>query len=84
MVHDAFQYPAMTVALAATAGMLAQAIARDVVRPGILGDSLHSLVGFAVAVILFERGTNLSVDRLGDAAHFKKTRNGIASSSDAS
>jgi NhaP-type Na+/H+ or K+/H+ antiporter len=34
------------------------------VRPGTLGTSLHSLVGFAVAVILFEGGMNLSVDRL--------------------
>jgi len=74
----------MTVALAAAAGMLAQAITRDVVRPGTLGDSLHSLVGFAVAVILFEEGLNLSVDRLGDAARFKKQGTENASSGDAS
>lgn len=34
------------------------------VRPGALGESLHTLVGFAVAVILFEGGMNLSLSRL--------------------
>ena len=82
----AFQDPALTIALAAAAGMLAQTVARHVrvpgivlllgtglllgpdglgvVLPGTLGHSLHSLVGFAVAVILFEGGMNLRVDRL--------------------
>ncbi len=86
MEHAAFQDPALAIALAAAAGMLAQAAARHlripgivlllgtglllgpdglgVVRPATLGASLHSLVGFAVAVILFEGGMNLSVDRL--------------------
>jgi NhaP-type Na+/H+ or K+/H+ antiporter len=86
MEHAAFQDPALTIALAAASGMLAQTIARHVripgivlllatglllgpdglgvVRPGTLGASLHSLIGFAVAVILFEGGMNLSVDRL--------------------
>lgn len=86
MEHAAFQDPALTIALAAAAGMLAQTVARHVhipgivlllgtglvlgpdglgvVRPGTLGESLHSLVGFAVAVILFEGGMNLRVDRL--------------------
>lgn len=86
MEHAAFQDPALTIALAAAAGMLAQTVARHVrvpgivlllgtglllgpdglgvVRPGTLGHSLHSLVGFAVAVILFEGGMNLRVDRL--------------------
>lgn len=35
-----------------------------VVRPGTLGASLHTLVGFAVAVILFEGGMNLSLTRM--------------------
>lgn len=35
-----------------------------VVRPGTLGESLHTLVGFAVAVILFEGGMNLSLARM--------------------
>ena len=86
MEHVAFQDPALTIALAAAAGMLAQTVARHVrvpgivlllgtglllgpdglgaVRPGTLGASLHSLVGFAVAVILFEGGMNLRIDRL--------------------
>lgn len=90
MEHAAFQDPALTIALAAAAGMLAQTVARHVripgivlllatglllgpdglgaVRPGTLGESLHSLVGFAVAVILFEGGMNLRVDRLRSEA----------------
>ncbi len=36
----------------------------DVVRPGSLGSGLHTLVGFAVAVILFEGGMNLNLARL--------------------
>jgi len=38
-----------------------------VVRPEVLGDSMGSLVGFAVAVILFEGGMNLHVPRLRQA-----------------
>ena len=90
MEHAAFQDPALTIALAAAAGMLAQTVARHVhipgivlllatglllgpdglgaVRPGTLGESLHSLVGFAVAVILFEGGMNLRADRLRSEA----------------
>lgn len=86
MRNAAFADPALTVALALAAGMLAQALARhlripgivlllgtgvllgpdglDVVRPGTLGASLHTLVGFAVAVILFEGGMNLSLVRM--------------------
>lgn len=86
----AFQDPALTIALAAAAGMLAQTLARHVrvpgivlllatglllgpdalgvVRPGTLGRSLQSLVGFAVAVILFEGGMNLQIDRLRSEA----------------
>ncbi len=36
----------------------------NIVRPAVLGDSLHLLVGFAVAVILFEGGLNLDLKRL--------------------
>lgn len=84
--HAAFQDPALTIALAAASGMVAQVAARHVRVPGIvlllgtglllgpdglgavqpatLGASLHSLVGFAVAVILFEGGMNLNAERL--------------------
>lgn len=86
MDNAAFSDPALTVALALAAGMLAQAFARHlripgivlllgmgvllgpdglgVVRPATLGPSLHTLVGFAVAVILFEGGMNLSISRM--------------------
>lgn len=78
--------PALTVALALVAGMLAQSLARhlripaivlllgsgvmlgpdglDIVRPELLGDGLPMLVGFAVAIILFEGGLNLDWQRL--------------------
>jgi NhaP-type Na+/H+ or K+/H+ antiporter len=86
MPHAALADPALTVALALAAGMLAQAVARhlgipgivlllsigvllgpdglDVVRPANLGESLHALVGFAVAVILFEGGMSLRLARM--------------------
>lgn len=78
--------PALTIALALAAGMIAHTAARhlrvpgivlllatgvllgpdvlDVVRPAVLGGSLHDLVGFAVAVILFDGGMNLNLERL--------------------
>jgi NhaP-type Na+/H+ or K+/H+ antiporter len=78
--------PALTIALALAAGMIAHAVARhlkvpgivlllgtgillgpdglNVVRPAVLGTSLHDLVGFAVAVILFEGGMNLNLEEL--------------------
>lgn len=78
--------PALTVALALAAGIIAQSAARHlrvpgivlllatgvllgpdvagVIRPDTLGESLHMLVGLAVAVILFEGGLSLNVDRL--------------------
>jgi NhaP-type Na+/H+ or K+/H+ antiporter len=40
-----------------------------IVRPQILGDTLQSLVGFAVAVILFEGGMNLNLSRMRREAH---------------
>jgi NhaP-type Na+/H+ or K+/H+ antiporter len=86
-VHHALAAsPALTVALALAAGVVAQAIARhlsipgivlllgtgvllgpevaDVIRPASLGSALQTIVGFAIAVILFEGGLNLDVRRL--------------------
>lgn len=40
----------------------------DVVRPTTLGDGLQILVGFAVAVILFEGGMSLNIRRLREQA----------------
>jgi NhaP-type Na+/H+ or K+/H+ antiporter len=79
-------HAALTVALALTGGMVAQALARhmrlpgivlllatgvvlgpdvaDVIQPEALGSALYVLVGFAVAVILFEGGMNLNLKRL--------------------
>jgi NhaP-type Na+/H+ or K+/H+ antiporter len=78
--------PALTVALALAAGMLAQAAAQHlripgivlllatgvllgpdalgIVRPATLGPALQALVGFAVAVVLFEGGMSLDLKRL--------------------
>jgi NhaP-type Na+/H+ or K+/H+ antiporter len=78
--------PALTIAIALAAGVVAQGIARHVRIPGIvlllgcgvllgpdvlhlispdaLGGALGDLVGFAVAVILFEGGLNLDWRRL--------------------
>jgi NhaP-type Na+/H+ or K+/H+ antiporter len=80
------QNPALTIGLAMGAGVLAQAIARHILMPGIvvllalgvvlgpdvanvirpdsLGSALRILVGFAVAVILFEGGMNLDIKRI--------------------
>ncbi|MBK9033680.1 MAG: cation:proton antiporter [Myxococcales bacterium] len=76
-------HPALTLALAMVAGVLAQVAARhlrlpgivvllglgvalgpdaaDVIRPHLLGEGLSVLVGFAIAIILFEGGLNLRV-----------------------
>jgi NhaP-type Na+/H+ or K+/H+ antiporter len=78
--------PAVTVALALAAGIVAQSLARHlrvpgivlllaagfllgpdavgVVRPELLGHALEILTGFAVAVILFEGGLNLTWRRI--------------------
>ena len=86
MEHATLSDPALTVALALAAGMLAQAIAGHLRLPGIilllaagralgpdglgilepesLGGGLEMLVGFAVAVILFEGGMSLNLARL--------------------
>jgi NhaP-type Na+/H+ or K+/H+ antiporter len=78
--------PALTIALALAAGMVAHTLARhlklpsivlllgtgvllgpdllNLVQPAALGNSLHDLVGFAVAVILFEGGMNLNLEKL--------------------
>ncbi len=90
MEHTFLSDPALTVALAIAAGMVAQSLARHlgipgivfllgagvvlgpdllgVVRPTSLGVGLRTLVGFAVAVILFEGGMNLNLRRLGHEA----------------
>jgi NhaP-type Na+/H+ or K+/H+ antiporter len=82
--------PALTIALAMAAGMIAQAVARHLRMPGIvllivtgvvlgpdglgivqphsLADGLHTLIGFAVAVILFEGGLNLNIRRIREQA----------------
>ncbi len=46
------------------AGVLLGPDVSGVIRPAILGDTLQMLVGFAVAVILFEGGLNLRLARL--------------------
>lgn len=84
------QNPALTVGLAMGAGVLAQALARHILMPGIvvllavgvllgpdvagviqpslLGPALNILVGFAVAVILFDGGMSLAIGRLRSEA----------------
>ena len=86
MEHSTLADPALTVAIALAAGIVAQTLARHLripgivvllaagwllgpdllglVRPETLGAALHTLVGFAVAVILFEGGMNLNLARL--------------------
>lgn len=87
--------PALTVGLAMGAGVLAQALARHLLMPGIvvllaagvllgpdvagviqpeaLGPALGMLVGFAVAVILFEGGMHLDLGRLrGEALAIRR------------
>jgi len=86
MEHTTMSGPALAVALALAAGMVAQSIARHLRIPGIvlllaagvllgpdvlgivdsasLGAALPVLVGFGVAVILFEGGLNLRLSRL--------------------
>lgn len=52
------------IVLLLAAGVLLGPDGLGVVRPGTLGRSLHDLVGFAVAVILFDGGMNLNLGRL--------------------
>lgn len=52
------------IVLLLAAGVLLGPDVLDVVRPQTLGSGLHLLVGFAVAVILFEGGMNLGLKRL--------------------
>ncbi len=78
--------PALTVAIALAAGMMAQSLAHhlripgivlllvtgvllgpdvsNIVQPAVLESGLTIMVGFAVAVILFEGGMNLRIDRI--------------------
>jgi NhaP-type Na+/H+ or K+/H+ antiporter len=86
MHSETWSDPALTIALALAAGMIAHVIGRHLKVPGIvlllgtgvllgpdglnavqpvaLGASLHDLVGFVVAVILFEGGMNLNLEQL--------------------
>jgi NhaP-type Na+/H+ or K+/H+ antiporter len=90
MEHLAIPDPALTVALALVAGIVAQTLAHHLRLPGIvlllaagvllgpdgaglvaprsLGPALHTVVNFAVAVILFEGGLNLNLKRLAREA----------------
>lgn len=52
------------IVLLVAAGILLGPDGLNVVRPAALGDGLHFLVGFAIAVILFEGGLNLEWRRL--------------------
>jgi len=52
------------IVLLLAAGVLLGPDVFDVVRPATLGDGLQLIVGFAVAVILFEGGMNLGLRRL--------------------
>lgn len=86
-LHAGFQHnPALVVAVALAAGVVAQLVARHLripgivlllavgvvlgpdvaglVEPGILGQALEALTGFAVAVILFDGGLNLNFRRM--------------------
>ncbi|PID79767.1 sodium:proton antiporter [bacterium DOLZORAL124_64_63] len=90
-MHHGFSHnPALTVALAMAAGVLAQTLARHLRIPGIvlllavgvilgpdvagildpevLGSALDVLVGFSVAVILFDGGLNLHAKRMKSQA----------------
>jgi NhaP-type Na+/H+ or K+/H+ antiporter len=84
--HLTFSNPALTIALALAAGIIAQSVAYHLRIPGIvlllitgvllgpdvsgiiqpetLGSALGVITGFAVAVILFEGGLNLKIQRL--------------------
>jgi NhaP-type Na+/H+ or K+/H+ antiporter len=56
------QMPSIVVLLAV--GVMLGPDVAGVVRPALLGDALQTLVGFAVAIILFEGGMNLDMRRL--------------------
>jgi len=84
--HLTFSNPALTIALALAAGIVAQSVAHHlripgivlllitgvllgpdvggVIRPETMGSALGIITGFAVAVILFEGGLNLKIQRL--------------------
>lgn len=60
------QMPSIVVLL--VAGVLLGPDVAGLVQPEQLGDAIHMLVGFAVAVILFEGGMNLDIHRLRQEA----------------
>jgi NhaP-type Na+/H+ or K+/H+ antiporter len=87
VLRPGFDDPALHVALALVAGVIALSLARHLRVPGIVvllgvgillgpdvlhvlrpellhGGTIHTLVGFAVSVILFEGGMNLNIQRL--------------------
>jgi NhaP-type Na+/H+ or K+/H+ antiporter/Trk K+ transport system NAD-binding subunit len=53
-----------SIVLLLIAGVILGPDVAGLVQPDLLGEALHMLVGFAVAVILFEGGMNLDVRRL--------------------
>lgn len=61
-VAQHLRIPGIIVLLAA--GVLLGPDVAGIIRPDELGDGLHGIVGFAVAVILFEGGLNLELRRL--------------------
>jgi len=65
-VAQHLRIPGIVVLLAV--GVLLGPDGLGIVRPGDLGDGLHMLVGFAIAVILFEGGLNLEWRRLRSEA----------------
>ena len=57
------------IVLLLAAGVLLGPDLANIIRPASLGGALQILVGFAVAVILFEGGMNLNLSRLAHQAH---------------
>src|SRR5512140_1077677 len=61
-IADHLRIPGIVVLLA-TGVVLGPDVA-GIIHPEVLGDSLHALVGFAVAVILFDGALNLDLRKL--------------------
>jgi NhaP-type Na+/H+ or K+/H+ antiporter len=56
------------VVLVLAAGVLVGPDGLDLVRPGAMGGALHDFVGFAIALILFEGGLHMQLQRLRQQA----------------
>lgn len=56
------------VVLVLAAGVLVGPDGLDLVRPGAMGGALHQFVGFAIALILFEGGLHMQLQRLRQQA----------------